>query len=158
MKKMMLSLATVLLFTVAGFAQADTTDPNAGTQGTQSSSPSMQQGTQSGSSGQMGEMNGTKGSEKTLRGCVAQQNGQYVLETKHGKTVALTGEDVSAHVGHTVAVHGMWASANAGTQSSATAAGTSGPTFDVTKVKMISSSCSTKGNMSTGSSDATPQQ
>lgn len=159
MNKFMLSLATLLLFSFSGFAQT-TTDPNAGTQGTQSSSPAMQQ-QQPGASDQSG-MNGanSNNSEKKIKGCVAQQNGQYVLETKHGKTIALSGTDVSAHVGHTVALHGTWAgtSASASTQTSTGNAESSGQSFNVTKVDMISDNCSMKGNMSSGSNSNTPQQ
>jgi hypothetical protein len=151
MKKIMLCFATTLFFTLMTFAQNPT---NSGTQGTESSSPSMQQSTpdQSMQNGNTGTT--ANNTEKKVKGCVAQQNGQYVLETHHGKTIPLSGEDVSAHVGHTVEVHGMWASSSAGT---ATASGTSAKSFDVTKVDMISDSCSMKGSTGTGSSSTTPQ-
>jgi hypothetical protein len=153
MKKIMLPFATVLLFALATFAQTTATpDSTPGAQGTQSSSPSMQQ-TPSNDTG----MSGASNSEKKIKGCVAQENGQYVLQTKHGKSVPLSGQDVSAHVGHTVALHGTWAgTAAAGSQTSTGMA--SGNSFDVTKVDMISDSCKTKGNMSTGSNGTTPQQ
>ncbi len=151
MKKIMLPFATVLLFALATFAQTNSPDATPGAQGTQSSSPSMQQ-TPSNDTG----MSGASNSEKKIKGCVAQQNGQYVLETKHGKSVPLSGQDVSAHVGHTVTLHGTWAAASTGAQTS-TGMG-SGNSFAVTKVDMISDSCSMKGNMSTGSGSATPQQ
>jgi hypothetical protein len=101
-------------------------------------------------------MSGAKNSERKIKGCVAQENGQYVLQTKRGKSVPLSGQDVSAHVGHTVALHGTWAAAAAGSQTS-TGMG-AGNSFDVTKVDMISDSCNMKGNMSPGSGSATPQQ
>lgn len=153
MKKIMLPFATVLLFALATFAQTTATpDPNAGTQGTQSASPSMQQAPSNDTS-----MSGAaNNSEKKIKGCVAQQNGQYVLETKHGKSVPLSGQDVSAHVGHTVALHGTWAAASAGSQTSTGMS--AGNSFNVSKVDMISDSCSMKGNTSTGSGTATPQQ
>ena len=155
MKKLMLSFATIVLFSLTALAQTSTTpDPNS-SQGTQSASPSMQQpDTQAGSTGMNG--NATDTSEKKIKGCVAQQNGQYILQTKHGKSVPLSGQDVSAHVGHTVALHGMWANSSAGTQTSTNSAGSAG-SFQVTKVDMISDSCTMSSN-STGSTSPTPQQ
>ena len=143
----MLPFATVLLFALATFAQTDATP---GAQGTQSASPSMQQAPSNDTS-----MSGANNSEKKIRGCVAQQNGQYVLETKRGKSVPLSGQDVSAHVGHTVALHGTWAAAAAGSQTSTGM--NAGRSFEVTKVDMISESCTIKGNTSTGPGSATPQ-
>ena len=155
MKKILLPFATIVLFSLATFAQTSTTDPNS-TQGTQSASPSMQQpDSQAGSTGMNG--NATDTSEKKIRGCVAQQNGQYVLQTKRGKSVPLSGQDVSAHVGHTVALHGTWAASGAGTQTSAGSAAGSAGSFEVTKVDMISDSC-TASNSNSGSTSATPQQ
>lgn len=153
MKKIMLPFATVLLFALATFAQTNSPDATPSAQGTQSSSPSMQQQSPSNDSSMSGAANNA---EKTIKGCVAQQNGQYVLETKHGKSVPLSGQDVSAHVGHTVALHGSWAAASTGSQTSTGMS--SGNSFNVTKVDMISESCSMKGDTSTGSGSATPQQ
>lgn len=156
MKKIMLPFATIVLFSLATFAQTSTTNQSS-TQGTQSASPTMQQpDTQAGSTGMNG--NATDTSEKKIKGCVAQQNGQYVLQTKHGKSIPLSGQDVSAHVGHTVALHGMWAgSSSAGTQTS-TSSASSGGSFQVTKVDMISDSCTEGNNKSMGSNGSTPQQ
>jgi hypothetical protein len=158
MKKLMLCCTSIMLFSLVSFAQTSTTPDSNSTpssQGTQSASPSMQQpDTQAGSTGMNG--NATDTSEKKIKGCVAQQNGQYVLQTKHGKSVPLSGQDVSAHVGHTVALHGMWASSSAGTQTSTSPAGSAG-SFEVTKVDMISDSCTMSSN-STGSTSPTPQQ
>src|SRR6185437_9607122 len=144
MKKIMLPFATILLFSLATFAQTTATpDSTPGAQGTQSSSPSMQQAPSNDTS-----MSGATNS---------QQNGQYVLETKHGKSVPLSGQDVSAHVGHTVALHGTWSAASTGSQTSAGMA--SGNSFNVSKVDMLSDNCNgMKGNMSTGSNGNTPQQ
>jgi hypothetical protein len=153
MKKIMLPFATILLFSLATFAQTTATpDATPGAQGTQSSSPSMQQAPSNDTS-----MSGATNSQKKIKGCVAQQNGQYVLETKHGRSVPLSGQDVSAHVGHTVALHGTWSAASTGSQTSAGMA--SGNSFNVSKVDMLSDNCnSMKGNMSTGSNGNTPQQ
>jgi len=90
-------------------------------------------------------------SEKKIKGCVQSQGGQYVLETKKGKAVALTGQDVSAHVGHEVAVKGTWESGGAGNSSSTSASG-SEKTFNVASVDMISDSCGGKNKSNTGNS------
>src|SRR5205807_3478199 len=124
-----------------------------GSQGSQNSSPSMLQPGQQ----QPGGMNqpdantpGTQTDQNTanqnqnngehkLKGCVQSQGGQFMLETKKGKTVALAGQDVSAHVGHEVRVKGTWESGMSATSSSSS--GSSGKTFNVTEVKMVSDTC-----------------
>lgn len=91
--------------------------------------------------------------EKKLKGCVQSQAGQYVLETKKGKTIALAGQDVSAHVGHEVAVKGTWESGNAsGMSSTSTSSGSNAgeKTFNVTNVEMISDTCKGSKKNSTG--------
>jgi len=97
--------------------------------------------------------------EKKLKGCVQSQGGQYTLETKKGKTVALTGQDVSAHVGHEVSVKGTWesgASAGAGVSSSSGSAAGSEKTFNVASVDMISDTCGGKSKGSSGSMGTAP--
>jgi Protein of unknown function (DUF5818) len=96
-------------------------------------------------------------SEKKLKGCVQSQGGQYVLETKKGKAVNLAGQDVSAHVGHEVAVKGTYESGGAGMSSASSSGNASGSekTFNVSSVDMISDTCkSSKG--SSGSMGASP--
>jgi hypothetical protein len=152
MKKLMLSLAMAMLFTITSLAQT-TADPN-NSQGTQESSPAMQS-SQSGATANTGTA--ANAAEKRLSGCVAQENGQYVLETRHGKTVPLSGQDVSAQVGHTVAVRGTWTANAMGStassdQTSATASTTTARSFDVANVRTISDTC--KMGNSTNSSGA----
>jgi hypothetical protein len=89
--------------------------------------------------------------EKKIKGCVQSQGGQYMLETKKGKTVALAGQDVSAHVGHEVEVKGTWEKGMSATSSGST--GSSDKTLNVTEVKMISDTCSGKGANHSGSMD-----
>ncbi len=139
MNRILLSIATAFLFfAAAAFAQNSTsqTDP----QRSQDSTPTASQ--QGSSSGMQGSDNATKGDQK-LTGCLRSVNGAYMLETKKGKSVSLAGQDVSAHVGHTVTVHGSWSSAGAsdssmGSGSSAKA----GKSFNVSSVDMVSDSCS----------------
>ena len=96
-------------------------------------------------------------SEKKLKGCVQSQGGQYVLETKKGKAVNLAGQDVSAHVGHEVAVKGAYESGGAGMSGASSSGNASGSekTFNVSSVDMISDTCkASKG--SSGSMGASP--
>src|SRR6185369_9557501 len=144
-------------------------------QGTQGSSPNTQQpgatqpgAAQPGTAGQSPDMgpgandqtgtantNSNKG-EKKIKGCVESQNGQYVLLTKKGN-VALAGQDVSAHVGHEVAVKGTWDNSASNANASATASSSgneswSKGTFNVTDVKMESEQCKLKSKDHSGMS------
>jgi Protein of unknown function (DUF5818) len=149
--------------------------PGGSGQGTQQSSPSMsgprgqqQPGTmgqptdQTGTTDQTGNTSNQMGkSEKKLKGCVQSQGGQYVLETKKGKDIALTGQDVSAHVGHEVAVHGAWEKGGSMSQSSTGAASSNEKTFNVSSVDMISDTCGGKSKgkssgMGTGANGTNP--
>jgi len=143
MKRMSLSLVTALVFFVAAAVAQST--PQSDPQGTQGSYPSAGQGTSNSQAGMQGTENKSKG-EKKLKGCIQSQGGSYMLQEKSGKNVALTGADVTAHVGHEVAVHGSWES-GAGSSSAASSGGATGSSdkagkqFNVTSVDMISESC-----------------
>ena len=126
MKKLSLSIVTALVFFVAT-AMAQTTpatDPQGTTPTTASPSnqtstpeaqaPAAQPGTSTSSSTSMkAEPKG----EKKLKGCIESENGKFVLENKHGKEITLTGQDLSAHVGHQVVVHGAFQSGMAASAS-----------------------------------------
>jgi hypothetical protein len=165
MKKVSLSVCLAFAFFVAS---AVAQMAPGGSQGTQNSSPSMSQpGQQPGGMNQpdntpsaqtnQGSANQNQNAgEHKLKGCVQSQGGQYVLETKKGKAVALAGQDVSAHVGHEVAVKGTWESGMSATSSGNTGT-SSGKTFNVTEVKMVSDTCGGKshsGNMDHSSGGA----
>jgi hypothetical protein len=169
MNKMLLSMFTALVFFVAvAVAQSTPQSDTSGAQGTQSSSPAASQGstgssTSQGSTGgsmsqgSMGTENkGEAKGEKKLKGCIKSEGGQSVLEEKSGKTVNLTGSDVSAHNGHEVTVHGTWEGGAAATASSPSGAATAkaGKTFNVTSVDMISDSCT--GGKTKGGASSTP--
>lgn len=179
MKKVMLSILVTFAFCAAtAFAQA-------GAQGTQRSSPTMgspnSQQQQPGMS-QPGatpdqtsptaqtdqttpnqKANETSG--KTLKGCVESQGGQYMLETKKG-SIPLTGQDVSAHVGHEVKVKGAWEKASAAgsaTSTESSSGSMSGKSFNVASVDMVSENCKVKGKgsssgMGTGAGTGTSTQ
>jgi hypothetical protein len=162
MNKMLLSIFTALVFFVAvAVAQSTPQSDTSGAQGTQSSSPAASQGSTgssgSMSQGSMGAENKTEAKgEKKLKGCIKSEGGQSVLEEKSGKTVNLTGSDVSAHNGHEVTVHGTWEGGASATASSSSGAATAKPgkTFNVTSVDMISDSCT--GGKTKGGASSTP--
>lgn len=117
------------------------------------------------SSGSMGGMkndSGTKNEsvmkgDKKLKGCIQSSGGQYLLEEKKGKMVNLnSSQDLSAHVGHMVAVRGIFAakgsSDTASTSSSSPSNAGSGRVFYVDSVDMISDTCpASKNKASSGS-------
>jgi hypothetical protein len=165
MKKLSLCMlvALALLVSSAAIAQA-----GGSPQGAPGSSPGMnqpgsagqqqpgypsQQPGAAGSADQNAPSQKPEKSEKKLKGCVQSEGGQYVLQTKKGN-VNLTGQDVSAHAGHEVAVKGTWESGG-GSNSSAASTGSSGKTFNVASVDMISDSYNGKkgnsGSMGTSS-------
>ncbi len=164
MKKLALSILVAFAFSMAAVAQT-ATDPSQG------SSPSMSQPSQqqpgmptqqqpqpdssaSQSTPTSGDTPSTEksGKEKQLRGCVQSQGGQYVLESKKGKSVALTGQDVAAHVGHEVSLKGTWESGSTGTGVSTASGSASEKTFNVTSVEMISETCGGKSSTTPNSS------
>jgi hypothetical protein len=86
--------------------------------------------------------------EQKLKGCIASQGDKYVLQDKHGKEISLSGsQDLASHVGHTVTLHGTYskgsdASTGGSSATSAPASGaTSGDNFLVSKVDMVSETC-----------------
>jgi hypothetical protein len=88
-----------------------------------------------------------KGQQK-LTGCIRSDNGRYVVESKLHKKVWLSGaEDFGPHEGHTVTLHGTYlndaTTANKGT-SADTAASRPRSNFQVSKIEMVSNTCSLK--------------
>jgi len=92
-------------------------------------------------------------SETTLQGCLSGSSGSYMLTDASGTQYQLQGDtsQLSSHVNSEVEVKGTSSEASAGSASSSgtpsstagsSAAGGSAHTFNVTKVKKVSSSCS----------------
>ena len=100
--------------------------------------------------GQTAPSEKSESSGKTLKGCVESQAGQYVLETKKG-SIPLTGQDVSAHVGHEVKVKGNWekGASSAGATSTESNSSAMSKTFNVSNVDMVSENCKIKGKGNT---------
>jgi len=150
MKHILLATVFTLVFGLAALSQ---TTP--GTQAPADTNPSTQPQTSPSQSSDMSKMGDEKG-EKKLKGCIQGSGGSFTLEEKGGKTVALSGSDLSAHVGHMVTVHGSYASGGSSGSSAASGGGMSaggGQTFNVTKVDMVSESCSLDKGKKEGSSD-----
>ena len=173
MKKLALSIIVGLVLSVVAAVAQTGTDSSQGAPGSspgmnQSGAASQQQPSpaqpgynqpdatagQSGQTTSTGTASSEKG-EKKLHGCVQSQGGQFVLESKKGKAIALTGQDVSAHVGHEVSLKGSWESGAAGAGVSTTGA-SSEKTFNVSSVEMISDSCSGKSSKGDSGSMAPP--
>src|SRR5205823_4851259 len=58
----------------------------------------------------------TASSGKTIKGCIVQQGGNYMLQEKGGKMANISStQDLSAHVGHSVKLHGDWSNSSAST-------------------------------------------
>jgi hypothetical protein len=151
MRNIVIATVFALVFGLAAVAQTTPGNPQAMPQGT---NPSTQPSTTPSTSpdisnaGNQNTASETKG-EKKLKGCIQSEGGKYVLQDKHGKDVALSGSaDFASHVGHTVTVHGTFASASdSSTGASATASSSgmsasSGQQFTVSKLDMVSESCS----------------
>jgi hypothetical protein len=145
--------------------------PRQGTDSTNQGNGSNQDGstpstsTESATAGASQEASGNneaKGGKK-LKGCIRSENGKYVLETKHDKTILLTGsDDFGPHVGHTVTLHGNFMedrntgamsehsgmnkgdSSGMGADQGKTSPGSpsTASSFQVTKMEMVSDSCS----------------
>ncbi len=95
--------------------------------------------------------------DKRLKGCVQSSGGQYMLEEKKGKMANLnSSQDLLAHVGHMVALHGHWG-AKGSSDMSSSSSGSSAATnqvFYVDSVDMISDTClNSKSKHKSGSKD-----
>ncbi|MBV8053042.1 MAG: hypothetical protein JOZ80_17775 [Acidobacteriaceae bacterium] len=120
-----------------------------GQYGQQQSGQGQGTGSQSGSQatpgdagyGNPGTNQGAKG-EKKLKGCVMSEGGQYALQTKNGKNIPLTGQDVSAHSGHEVVVHGSWSASKSET---ASGSGMGKHAFNVDSIDHVSDTCTNGG-------------
>ena len=122
---------------------------------------------------------------KTLKGCIRSDNGKFFLEEKSGKIASIQStDDLTAHVGHEVKVQGDWQAASASAGAGASTGSSNLPasdtgasasankatdhpdqTFAISKVDMVSESCTLKSNSKSESPNtksdtntATPQK
>lgn len=88
----------------------------------------------------------------TLTGCLSGEQGAYMLKSKNGKEVAVTGsDDLSKHVGHEVKLHGAWEKSAEGSEKTEASAGAkSGRTFNVTSIDHISDTCTASSAAASG--------
>ena len=121
------------------------------------------------------------GKEKTVRGCIVQQASDFYLQPVKGKKELIklsSSEDLKPHIGHEVKVTGTEskiaassgasgsemasnqsaAGSNAGQmpQSDVNAASNATRQLTVTKIDMVSETCSMKSKDNTGAGNATP--
>jgi hypothetical protein len=127
MKKILPMLVACLMFGAASRAQgAQQAPPGSG----ENQIPSMQQDSQRGSMAS----SANKG-DRTISGCIRSNSGKYTLESKHLKTIWLTGsEDFAPYVGHTVTLHGNFFPST-GTSSR------QGSDFQVKQIDMVADRC-----------------
>jgi len=147
MKK--ISLITVVLLLSAAWVVAQTSPSSPSTQ-----SPSTTQSPSATSpTAQQPETPANTGNEKSgnaIEGCLGGSAGNFTLTEASGTTYQLSGDTskLSEHVGHQVRIWGE--SGNSAAPSTgpsgagASPAAAAQPTLNVKRVKMISSSCSTK--------------
>jgi hypothetical protein len=90
---------------------------------------------------------GTSGSagQETVKGCLGNSGGNYMLTDKDGKAFQLTGDTskLSEHVGHEIKVTGTEGSAPASSDSGAMTQAS--PTLEVSTFKHISKTCEGAG-------------
>ena len=163
MRKLSLLTAVLLLSCAWAVAQTSPSSPDS-TQNPSSTQPSAQNPSSTSPStsspstsnpsstmpqSQQPETSATShsGSEKgnAVEGCLSGSAGNFTITDASGTTYQLAGDTskLSDHVGHEVKVWGESGGSSA-SASGATSSASSQPTLNVTKVKMISSSCSTK--------------
>jgi hypothetical protein len=97
--------------------------------------------------GQTAQSQTASATQKTVTGCLSQENGQYTLTSRKGMTYQLTGDSsvLANHVGHEIRVTGTESSAGASANAGTGQASANGPTIEVSSVKHISKTCSTAG-------------
>ncbi len=144
-KYSILVLAVALFFAIGMMAQTSS--------GSSSTTGSDQTGMQSPQSAQtstsdMGSSSDQKGKEKTVEGCVVRAQTDYFIFPKNGQPehISSSGQDVSAHLGHHVKLHGTEQPSSSHTASGSTSGGTSGAAASNTPGTSGSSSGST-GNV-----------
>lgn len=161
MRRTVLTIAATLAFGLCALAQQKpANDPRSAPPGSDPATMPSQQAPEASSPAPQ-SAGDTKG-QKKLKGCLQAQGSSYVLEDKKGRQVMLSGgQDLATHVGHTVVVHGSFASAAStggnpsGSTTGASSAVNSNDQFTVSQVEMVSATCNTDKNKATH--DKTPQ-
>jgi len=157
MKKLVVTTVFALASMMAAAQTSPGTMPPAGTTPSTQPQTAPSQTTDMPGAGTQSE----KKTEKSLKGCIQSSGGQFSLEEKHGKEIALTGsQDLASHVGHTVTVHGTFANGSEASGATASASGggmSAGEQFMVSKVDMVSEKCNlTKSKTTTKDTNSDP--
>ena len=79
--------------------------------------------------------------QETVKGCLSNSGGNYMLTDKNGKTFQLTGDTskLSDHVGHEIKVTGTAGSGSASSDSGAMSQAS--PTLEISTFKYIAKTC-----------------
>jgi hypothetical protein len=94
--------------------------------GTYGSAQSSTSSTSENKSQEKQEKMGKSGKEKTVEGCIVRQQTDFFIFPKKGQAMRVSGQDLSAHVGHHVKLHGTEENAGMGASASSNTGGTSG--------------------------------
>jgi hypothetical protein len=83
--------------------------------------------------------------QETVKGCLSNSGGNYMLTDKNGKSFQLTGDTskLSDHVGHEIKVTGTASSGSASSDGGAMSQAS--PTLEISTVKHISKTCEGAG-------------
>ena len=147
--KLLMSLPLVLALSLYMYGQSSSSSSSAGMgSSSQSASTNSSQDSQNNQATTSDSKSDHKGG-KTLKGCVQQSEGVYLIQEDNGKTAMLKGEDVSGYVGQEVKVHGSFH--KGGTAPSTPGAGFGGATGSAGN---SSSQGNNSANASAGVSDS----
>ncbi|HEV3511368.1 MAG TPA: hypothetical protein VGS05_06665 [Candidatus Sulfotelmatobacter sp.] len=145
-------LLGLTLFACSAWMMAQSTpsssqSPSSTTSSAGQSSPDASQ------SGSMSNSSAGNGSETTIQGCLNSSGGSYTLTDASGTTYQLQGDTskLSAHVNNEVELKGTASGSSSAGSTAGSSASTGSATgssagsqmFNVTKVKKVSSTCST---------------
>jgi hypothetical protein len=138
-KKFLRTLVICLAFTAESMAQGTQPAPSTSTNPSEPSAPSLQQDSQASS-----RASSANQGDKTIKGCIRFNNGKYTLESKHRKTIWLTGsEDFAPHLGHAVTVHGSFL------PSTETSSAGQSSDFLVKQIDMVADRCTSETRKAT---------
>jgi len=139
-KKFLRTLVICLAFTAESMAQGTQQPaPSTSTNPSKPSAPSVQQDSQASSMASSANQG-----DKTIKGCIRFNNGKYTLESKHRKTIWLTGsEDFAPHLGHAVTVHGSFL------PSTETSSAGQSSDFHVKQIDMVADRCTSETRKAT---------
>lgn len=149
--KLLMSLPLVLALSLYVYGQTSSSSSSGGA-GTSSQSATTATGTSQETQNNQVTSSDSKSDHKggkSLKGCVQQSEGAYLIQEDNGKTAMLTGQDMSTYVGQEVKVHGSFH--KGGTAPATKGAGFGGATGSAGN---SSSQGNNSANASTGVSDS----